>query len=92
MCDGLAGDVLRVRRPVALFTADVCVNPDRSCERNNISTMIKIMEYRALGKPIAQPALTEGRFSAMEASLYTDNEHGSRNGVRAFAATLLWLL
>src|SRR6185369_8541839 len=34
-----------------LSTADVCVNPDKPCEMNNISTMIKIMEYMALGKP-----------------------------------------
>lgn len=33
-----------------LSTADVCVNPDKPCEMNNISTMIKIMEYMALGK------------------------------------------
>jgi len=33
-----------------LSTADVCVNPDRPCEMNNISTMIKIMEYMALGQ------------------------------------------
>jgi len=35
-----------------LSTADVCVNPDKPCEMNDISTMIKIMEYMALGKPI----------------------------------------
>src|SRR6202012_2867500 len=37
-----------------LSTADVCVNPDKPCEMNDISTMIKIMEYMALGKPIVQ--------------------------------------
>ena len=30
-----------------LSTADVCVNPDKPCEMNDISTMIKIMEYMA---------------------------------------------
>ena len=34
-----------------LSTADVCVNPDKPCEMNDISTMIKIMEYMALGSP-----------------------------------------
>ena len=53
-----------------LSTADVCVNPDKPCEMNDISTMIKIMEYMALGKPIVQFDLKEGRFSAGEASLY----------------------
>jgi len=37
---------------------------------NDISTMIKIMEYMALAKPIVQFDSKEGRFSAQEASLY----------------------
>ncbi len=53
-----------------LNTADVCVNPDRVNEMNDKSTMNKIMEYMALGKPIVQFDLTEGRVSAGEASLY----------------------
>lgn len=53
-----------------LNTADVCVNPDVANDMNDKSTMNKIMEYMALGKPIVQFDLTEGRFSAQEASLY----------------------
>lgn len=53
-----------------LNTADVCVNPDVANEMNDKSTMNKIMEYMALAKPIVQFDLTEGRFSAQEASLY----------------------
>ena len=53
-----------------LNTADVCVNPDLANEMNDKSTMNKIMEYMALGKAIVQFDLTEGRFSAQEASLY----------------------
>jgi glycosyltransferase involved in cell wall biosynthesis len=53
-----------------LNTADVCVNPDVANEMNDISTMNKVMEYMALGKPIVQFDLTEGRYSAQEASLY----------------------
>ena len=53
-----------------LNTADVCVNPDIANEMNDISTMNKVMEYMALGKPIVQFNLAEGRFSAREASLY----------------------
>ena len=53
-----------------LNTADVCVNPDIANEMNDKSTMNKVMEYMALGKPIVQFDLTEGRRSAMEASLY----------------------
>ncbi len=56
-----------------LSTADVCVNPDRPNAMNDKSTMNKIMEYMALGKPIVQFDLTEGRFSAQGASLYARN-------------------
>jgi glycosyltransferase involved in cell wall biosynthesis len=71
-----------------LSTADVCVNPDKPCRMNDISTMIKIMEYMALGKPIVQFDMREGRFSAMEASVYADNEMGAKD----FAAKILLLL
>ncbi|NDV22365.1 glycosyltransferase family 4 protein [Desulfovibrio sp. JC022] len=53
-----------------LNTADICVNPDVANEMNDKSTMNKIMEYMALGKPLVQFDLTEGRFSARGASLY----------------------
>ena len=56
-----------------LNTADVCVNPDKPTEMNNLSTMNKIMEYMALKKPIVQYDLKEGRFSAQNASLYAQN-------------------
>ncbi len=71
-----------------LSTADVCVNPDKPCTMNDISTMIKIMEYMALGKPIVQFDLREGRYSAGEASLYARADLG----VEDFAVKLLWLL
>jgi glycosyltransferase involved in cell wall biosynthesis len=71
-----------------LSTADVCVNPDKPCEMNDISTMIKIMEYMALGKPIVQFDLKEGRYSAGEAALYSDNH----DLVSGFADKILWLL
>jgi len=56
-----------------LNTADLCVNPDVPNEMNDKSTMNKIMEYMALGKPIVQFDLTEGRFSAQRASVYARN-------------------
>jgi len=71
-----------------LCTADVCVNPDKPCQMNDLSTMIKIMEYMALGKPIVQFDLKEGKFSAQQASLYSDN----RRGAAGFAENILWLL
>ena len=53
-----------------LNTADVCVNSDEYNDMNDKSTMNKVLEYMALGKPIVQFDLTEGRYSAQEASLY----------------------
>lgn len=53
-----------------LNTADVCVNSDQYNSMNDKSTMNKILEYMALAKPIVQFDLTEGRYSAQEASLY----------------------
>lgn len=53
-----------------LSTADVCVNPDRVNEMNNLSTMNKILEYMAFSKPIVQFDVVEGRVSAADASLY----------------------
>jgi glycosyltransferase involved in cell wall biosynthesis len=50
--------------------------------------MIKIMEYMALGKPIVQFDLKEGKISAQEASLYSDNS----NRVADFADNILWLV
>jgi glycosyltransferase involved in cell wall biosynthesis len=71
-----------------LSTADVCVNPDKPCEMNDISTMIKVTEYMALGKPIVQFDLKEGRFSAGISSIYCDND----NQIGDFADKILWLL
>ncbi len=70
-----------------LNTADVCVNPDVANEMNDKSTMNKIMEYMALGKPIVQFDLTEGRFSAQSASLYA-----AKNDAPDMARKILQLL
>jgi glycosyltransferase involved in cell wall biosynthesis len=56
-----------------LSTADLCVNPDRPNPMNDKSTMNKVMEYMALGKPMVQFDLTEGRVSAQGSSLYARN-------------------
>ncbi len=70
-----------------LNTADVCVNPDIANEMNDKSTMNKIMEYMALAKPIVQFDLTEGRFSAQDASLYA-----LRNDSQDFARKIIELV
>lgn len=70
-----------------LNTSDVCVNPDKPTEMNNLSTMNKIMEYMALKKPIVQYNLKEGRFSAQKASLYAKN-----TSTKDFAGKIIELL
>lgn len=71
----------------ALSTADICVNPDIVNDMNDKSTMNKIMEYMGLGKPIVQFEMTEGRFSADEASLYA-----RPNDVQSFMEKIQHLL
>lgn len=70
-----------------LNTADVCVNSDKYNSMNDKSTMNKILEYMALAKPIVQFDLTEGRYSAQEASLYAKN-----NDARDMAKKIMELL
>jgi glycosyltransferase involved in cell wall biosynthesis len=70
-----------------LSTSDVCVNPDRVNEMNDKSTMNKILEYMALGRPIVQFDVTEGRFSAADASVYA-----KANDSRDFGDQILELL
>jgi len=70
-----------------LSTCDVCVSPDPRSPYNNLCTMNKILEYMALGKPIVQFDLLEGRRSAGDASLYA-----TPNDEQEFGDKLLQLL
>ena len=81
------GRVPDVQMLAMLNTADICVNPDVANPMNDISTMNKVMEYMALGKPMVQFDLTEGRYSAQEASLYA-----RRNDPADFAAKIAELI
>jgi len=53
-----------------LCACDVCVQPDPSNPLNDKSTMNKVMEYMALGKPVVAFALKETRVSCGDAALY----------------------
>jgi len=53
-----------------LTVADVGLSPDPRNALNEHSTMIKTMEYMAMGKPIVAFDLAETRFSAQDAALY----------------------
>lgn len=53
-----------------LSTADIGLSPDPQNGLNELSTMIKTMEYMAMHKPVVAFDLTETRFSAQDAALY----------------------
>ena len=53
-------------------TADICVDPDPSNPFNDRSSMIKMTEYMALGKPIVAFDLPEHRFTAEAAATYAE--------------------
>ncbi|MGW6023448.1 glycosyltransferase family 4 protein [Streptomyces sp. NPDC055099] len=53
-----------------LSTADVCLSPDPRNPLNDVSTMNKVMEYMAMGKPIVSFDLKEARVSAGDAAVY----------------------
>jgi glycosyltransferase involved in cell wall biosynthesis len=63
-----------------LATADVCVVPDPSNPYNDQSTIVKIMDYMALGKPIVAFDLPEHRITADGAASFV-----SANDVRGLA-------
>jgi glycosyltransferase involved in cell wall biosynthesis len=54
----------------AIDRADVCIAPEPSSPSNDVSTMIKVGEYMAMGKPIACYDLPETRFTADGAAVY----------------------
>jgi glycosyltransferase involved in cell wall biosynthesis len=79
----LTGDTLMAN----LCAATLCVDPDPANSFNNRSTMVKMCEYMALGKPIVAFDLWEHRASAGESALYVPT-----NNIRAFAAGINELL
>jgi len=70
-----------------LSAADICVDPDPSNPFNDRSTMIKMMEYMALGKPIVAFDLPEHRVTAQDAAVYA-----RPNDELDFATKIAWLM
>jgi glycosyltransferase involved in cell wall biosynthesis len=70
-----------------LATADLCVNPEMRNEFTDKSTMIKIMEYMAFGKPIVQFFTQEGAFSAGAAAISV-----KENVIEIFSEAIIKLL
>jgi len=70
-----------------LSTADICLDPDPYTEWADKSTMNKIVEYMAFGKPIVAFELKEHRYSAQQAAVYVPS-----NDVNKFARSISTLL
>jgi glycosyltransferase involved in cell wall biosynthesis len=70
-----------------LSTADVCLSPDPLNPLNDVSTMNKVVEYMAMGRPIVSFDLLEARVSAGDAAVYVP-----ANDERAFAEAIDALL
>jgi glycosyltransferase involved in cell wall biosynthesis len=70
-----------------LSTADVCLSPDPVTPFNNVSTMNKVVEYMAMGRPVVSFDLAETRVSAGNAAVYVP-----ANDERAFAKAIDALL
>lgn len=70
-----------------LSTADVFLAPDPPNPLNDLSTMTKVMEYMAMGKPIVSFDLKEARYSAGESALYVE-----RNDPESFADGIVQIL
>ena len=64
-----AGWVPREEVPALLQAADACVDPAPPTTVNQLSTMMKIAEYLALGKPLVAYDLVEARRTAGDAAL-----------------------
>jgi glycosyltransferase involved in cell wall biosynthesis len=67
--------------------ADLCVDPDPWNPFNDRSTMIKVAEYMALGKPLVGFNLRENRFTAQQGGWFV-----TPNDEREFARALAQLL
>ncbi|WOX14114.1 glycosyltransferase family 4 protein [Streptomyces sp. N50] len=57
-----------------LCTADVCLSPDPCNPLNDVSTMNKVLEYMAMGRPIVSFDLKEARVSAGDAAVYAPDD------------------
>jgi glycosyltransferase involved in cell wall biosynthesis len=70
-----------------LSTADVCLSPDPRSPLNDVSTMNKVIEYMAMGRPLVSFELKEARVSAGDAAAYAP-----ANDESAFASRIDELL
>lgn len=86
-CTFFTGRIADVEVIAYVSTADVCVAPDPKDALNDVSSMNKIVEYMALGRPIVAFNLRETMKTARGAARYAP-----ANDVMAFGDLVLQLL
>jgi glycosyltransferase involved in cell wall biosynthesis len=82
---GFVGDRERLVRLIA--TCDVCISPEPRNQLNEKSTLVKVAEYLAVGRPVVAFDLKETRRTAGDAASYAP-----RDDAEAFASALDELL
>lgn len=70
-----------------LSTADVCVAPDPKNDMNDKCSLIKIVEYMAMSRPVVGFDLAESRYTADDAAVYA-----TPNDTREFGDKIVELL
>jgi glycosyltransferase involved in cell wall biosynthesis len=70
-----------------LSSFEICAAPEPPNPYNDCSTMIKVVDYMAMAKPIVAFDLPEHRFSARDAALYVP-----KDDVREFARAIAELM
>jgi glycosyltransferase involved in cell wall biosynthesis len=63
-----------------LSTADVCLSPDPRNPLNDLSSMNKVVEYMAMGKPLISFDLKEARYTAQDSALYAEDNDEKQFG------------
>ena len=81
------GRIPHLELPRYLSAVDICIDPNPFDPYNDRSTMIKMMDYMAVAKPIVAFDLTEHRASAEDAALYS-----RRNDEQDFADNIAILM
>ncbi len=66
-----------------ISSADVCLSPEPKTAFNDASTMVKVIEYMAMAKPIVAFPLRQTRATAGDAAVYANH-----NDVASFAARI----
>ena len=77
----------RARLAQIISTCDVCLSPEPRNSLNEKSTLVKVAEYMAVGRPVVAFDLPETRRTAGEAAVYAE-----RDDAQAFAEAIDGLL